>query len=73
MLESRSGDIACIEVKSGASLRERDWRSLRKLRDARSAKFKAGKFKAGIVLHTGEQTVPLGDRLWAVPLSALWL
>jgi hypothetical protein len=25
-----------------------------------------------VVIYTGEQTVPLGDRLWAVPLSGLW-
>jgi hypothetical protein len=27
---------------------------------------------AGVVLYTGAQTIPLGDRLWAVPLSGLW-
>jgi hypothetical protein len=27
---------------------------------------------AGVVLDTGAQTIPLGDRLWAVPLSGLW-
>jgi hypothetical protein len=24
------------------------------------------------VIHTGEQTIPLGDRLWAIPISGLW-
>jgi hypothetical protein len=41
-------------------------RSLTKLRDT------AGyRFRSGVVLYTGRQTVPLGDRLWAVPVSGL--
>jgi predicted AAA+ superfamily ATPase len=67
VLENRAGELACIEVKSAATIRERDWRALAKIRDARSAQF-----KAGFVIYTGEQTVPLGDRLWAVPVSGLW-
>jgi hypothetical protein len=27
---------------------------------------------AGLVLYAGEQTLPFGERLWAVPLCALW-
>lgn len=27
---------------------------------------------AGVVLYAGEQTLPFGDRLWAVPLSTIW-
>jgi uncharacterized protein len=38
-----------------------------KIRDARSKDFRAGP-----LIHAGAQTVPLGDRLWAVPISALW-
>jgi uncharacterized protein len=30
------------------------------------------RFRSGVVLYTGRQTVPLGDRLWAVTLSGLW-
>jgi hypothetical protein len=30
------------------------------------------RFGAGIVVHTGPDTLPFGDRLWAVPISALW-
>jgi predicted AAA+ superfamily ATPase len=67
VLESRSGDIAAIEVKAGASLDARDWRALTKLRDRSAARF-----RAGVVIHTGRQTIPLGDRLWAVPISGLW-
>lgn len=67
VLENRSGDIGAIEVKSRASLGARDWRAMEKLRDARGAQF-----RCGFVIYTGEDTVPLGDRLFAVPLSGLW-
>lgn len=67
VLESRSGDIVAIEVKAGASLDARDWRALAKLRDRAT-----DRFRAGVVIHTGRQTLPLGDRLWAVPISGLW-
>jgi uncharacterized protein len=30
------------------------------------------RFVAGFVLYTGQQTLPFGDRLRAVPLDALW-
>jgi len=67
VLEWNDGSIAAIEVKSRATVRRDDWKWLAKLRDQRSSHF-----QAGVVLYTGEQTVPLGDRLWAVPLSGLW-
>jgi predicted AAA+ superfamily ATPase len=67
ILERRTGDIVGIEVKASASLRSQDWRPLAKLRDGRGATF-----KAGAVIYAGAQTLPLGDRLWALPLSSLW-
>ncbi len=67
IIENRAGDIAAVEVKAAATLTQRDWRWLERLRDARGASF-----KAGIVVHSGAQTIPLGDRLWAVPYAALW-
>jgi len=67
VLESRAGEIAAIEVKVSASLSARDWRPLAKLRNAHGAAF-----RAGFVVHTGADTVALGDRLFAVPICALW-
>jgi uncharacterized protein len=67
VLESRAGEIVAIEVKAAASLGRRDLRAMEKLRDSRGERF-----KAGVVLYTGAQTIPLGDRLWAVPISGLW-
>lgn len=67
VLENRAGEIGAIEVKASASIGEKDWRALARLRDARSESF-----KCGILFYTGAQTVPLGDRLFAVPLSGIW-
>jgi hypothetical protein len=52
---------------AAASVEARSHRALAKLRDATG-----DRFKAGIVLYTGRQTIPLGDRLAALPINALW-
>lgn len=67
IVENRAGDIAAVEVKAAATLRHSDWRWLEQLRDARGESF-----KAGVVVYSGAQTIPLGDRLWAVPYAAMW-
>jgi uncharacterized protein len=67
VLENRAGEIVAIEVKAAASVGRRDIRAMEKLRDGSGERF-----KAGIVLCTCAQTIPLGKRLWAVPLSGLW-
>jgi uncharacterized protein len=67
ILESRRGDVACVEVKAAASFGARDWHAMEVLRGERGEKF-----RGGFLLYAGERTLPLGDRLWAVPISALW-
>jgi predicted AAA+ superfamily ATPase len=67
VLENRAGDIACVEVRAAATVTARDWRWLAKLRDSRGSSF-----RAGVIVASVAQTTPLGDRLWAVPYSALW-
>lgn len=68
VLEDRAGVFACAEVKASATVRDRDWRSLGKVRDSLGKKF-----RAGFLFYTGDQTIALGDRLWAVPISGLWI
>jgi uncharacterized protein len=67
VLENNRGEVAAVEVKAAATLRSSDWKWLKKLADAR-----ADSFRAGMVIYAGEQTVPLGRRIWAVPYSGLW-
>lgn len=67
VLETRDGRVAAIEVKSGRSVGKSDVRSLALLRD------RVGEgFVNGVVLNCGDAVRPLGDRLTAMPLSALW-
>lgn len=67
VIESASGDVVGIEAKSAASAGASDTRGLRLLRD------KLGpRFKLGLVVYSGENTLPLGERIWAVPVSGLW-
>ncbi len=68
VLESRSGAVVCIECKAAATVRPSDYRAIVKLRDTLGERF-----VSGVVLYTGRETTPLSDRLWAVPVSALWI
>lgn len=67
VLESAAGDVVAVEAKASATADERDVRAMALFRDQRGSAF-----KAGVVVYTGPNTVPLGDRLWAVPVSGLW-
>jgi uncharacterized protein len=67
VLEDRSGRVVAIEIKAKASLSQADTKGLAKLRDAVGSQF-----VSGAVIHAGEQTLPLGDRLWGIPVSGLW-
>lgn len=65
--ETRSGGIAGIEVKAAIDVGPRDVRHLARLRDRLG-----DRFQAGVILHPGPGTLPLGDRIWALPISAIW-
>jgi predicted AAA+ superfamily ATPase len=67
VLESRAGQLVCIECKSAATVRHEDYRAIAKLRDA-----SGDRFVAGAVMYTGDETKALTERIWAVPVSALW-
>jgi predicted AAA+ superfamily ATPase len=67
VLERRDGSIVGVEVKTSSVVRSSELRGLEHLRD------RAGeRFRSGVVLHPGSRTLALGDRLWALPLEALW-
>jgi uncharacterized protein len=67
ILERPSGELVGVEVKAAASVRRSDFAGLRHLRE------KLGeRFRCGVVVYSGEATVPFGDRLYAVPLAGLW-
>jgi hypothetical protein len=53
--------------KRPATVTADDFKGLRKL-SAGSGK----DFKLGVVLYDAEQTVPFGERMFAVPIFCLW-
>ncbi len=65
--EADDGSVVGVEVKLGATPRMSDFSGLAHLRDKLGARF-----KAGVVVNTGAETLPFGERLWAVPVAALW-
>lgn len=67
ILENRSGGITGIEVKASASVDAKDFKVLKHLQETEAAIF-----QRGIVLYSGREVVPFGEKLFAVPLSMWW-
>jgi predicted AAA+ superfamily ATPase len=67
VIENAAGQIMGIEVKAAATVNAGDLRGLKKL-----ASIAGAQFKMGVLLYDGTETLPLGDGLWAAPLSSLW-
>lgn len=67
VLEAPSGDLVAVEVKAAAGLGANDFRGLRTL-----AAISGRRFKRGVLLYLGDQALPFGQNLYAVPISSLW-
>ncbi len=67
VIENSAGQLVGVEVKASATVKERDLRGLKKL-----ANLAGDQFTAGVLLYDGDETMPLGNNLWAAPLSTLW-
>lgn len=67
IIEKADGAIAGVEVKASATVTSGDFTGLQGLRDQLGRRF-----RAGVVLYTGEQRLPFGDKLWALPIESLW-
>ncbi len=67
VLESAQGELVGVEVKRRRMLHPEDFRGLRWLQGTLPERF-----RLGVVFYTGERSLPMGERLWAVPVSALW-
>lgn len=67
VLEASDGRVVALEVKTGQTPRAEWFRWLTKMRDALGHRF-----VVGAVLYGGHDVLPFGERLLAVPISALW-
>ena len=67
VIENAVGQLVGIEVKAKASINRGDLKGLRKL-----SSLAGDQFKMGVLLYDGDETLPLGDGMWAAPISTLW-
>ena len=63
----RHGRVVCVEVKSSTKVDRGDARGLVWMRDRLG-----GAFHRGVVLYSGSLPFQLSEKVWALPLSALW-
>jgi len=67
VLQHGNGSLVAVEVKCTSTVTSRDFAGIRDLADA------VGEALVwGMVLHTGRAAVSFGERLWALPVEALW-
>jgi len=67
VLERGPDKVSAVEVKLSATVTTKDFRGLKKIQLALG-----NRFKSGIVLYDGEELLPFGERLWAIPLGRVW-
>ncbi|MCL1908649.1 MAG: ATP-binding protein [Holophagaceae bacterium] len=67
VLEDMMGRVAAVEVKLAASVASHDVKGLASLRDALGARF-----IRGAIVYAGSEVVPMGDRIFAVPIEAMF-
>ncbi len=62
----QAGDVVPVEVKASRDVRPDDLAGLRQfLADVPSC-------ERAVIFYTGELVLPVAERMWAVPMSALW-
>ncbi len=67
VLEHGSQEVAGIEIKAAATVTGKDFRGLKKLKEAAR-----DRFVVGLVVYDGESVASFGDGLYAVPIRSLW-
>lgn len=68
LVENEAGEIVGVEVKASASVGAHDFKGLHALKQTVGKKF-----RRGVILYTGNESVPFGDELYAMPIQAIWL
>lgn len=67
VVENAAGWLIGVEVKAAATVKANDLKGIRRLAQAAGSKW-----IGGIILYDGDNTLPLGQNIRAVPLSSLW-
>ena len=66
VIEQGAGQVAGVEIKAAATVRQSDFRGLRKLK-----KSAGERFASGVVVYDGEVSAGFGDGMFAVPIRCL--
>jgi predicted AAA+ superfamily ATPase len=67
LIENAAGELVGIEVKNKTTLTETDFRGLRNF-----AELVKKRFRRGILLYNGDQIIPFGKNMHAIPLNGIW-
>jgi predicted AAA+ superfamily ATPase len=67
VLEDSRGLVVGIEVKASMTVLSSDFKGLRFLKETLG-----DRFRRGVVLYVGNEVVPFGGKLAALPMSTLW-
>jgi len=67
LLERPDGKIVGVEVKSASRVTARDLNGLKN-----AAELLGDRFVRGVILYTGAESVPFGQKIVALPVNALW-
>jgi len=68
VIENEAGEIVGVEVKASARVGANDFKGLRALKQTVGKKF-----RRGVILYMGNESVPFEDELYAVALASLWI
>lgn len=66
IIEDNRNRIIGIEVKRSATVRADDFKGLKKIE-----KMAEASFLLGIVLYDGNEILPIGKKMWAIPISSM--
>lgn len=67
VLEFGPNRVAAVEIKLSATVRAKDFRGIKKIQSAVGERF-----VRGVVLYDGEDVLPFGENLKAVPIGCVW-
>ena len=67
IIEISGGKVIALEVKAASSFTSKDFAGLKVLRN-----ILGDRFHCGILLYTGTDVQPFGDKLFVAPVSSIW-
>ena len=63
----QAGKLTGIEIKAAATVTKKDFRGLKKLQETTGERF-----AAGAVMYDGDNAIGFDNKLYAIPIRALW-